>query len=115
MPREAKLEEDQVGVKRRRKLQSKLFGPYKVAESRSDTVVIDRDGLYETVSRDRIARAPSSAGENEPSLIDSGPVDGNHPPQMLENAGRSTFRGDNLGNPEEIVAAGVSRDEGRRR
>ncbi len=64
--REAEREEDQAGVKRRHKLKSKSIGPYKVIEASSNTVVIVRDGLYEPVSRDRIALAPSPRGADEP-------------------------------------------------
>ncbi len=52
----------------RHKLQSKALGPYPVVRACSHTVEIDRDGLREVVSRDRIALAPPAPvlGTNSP-------------------------------------------------
>ena len=45
------------GERRRHKLQWRALGPYQVLRADSNTVTLDKDGLVEVVSRDRISRA----------------------------------------------------------
>lgn len=45
------------------KLRPKVDGPYEVLKVRSHTVKISRDGLLNTVSKDRVIRAPQELTE----------------------------------------------------
>ncbi len=55
--RGGEVDEEDSGVQRRHKLQSKALGPYPVVRAGSHTVEIDRDRLREADSRDRIVLA----------------------------------------------------------
>lgn len=59
LSREQEGEADKVGNKHRHKLLSKGVGPFPVIKTATHTVVVNRDGVLETVSRDRIAVAPA--------------------------------------------------------
>ena len=54
---------DDLETKRRKlnehKLRSKAIGPYKIEKVESHTVTINQDGFLNTVSRDRVVRAPT--------------------------------------------------------
>ena len=49
------------------KLRPKVDGPYEVLKVRSHTVTISRDGLFNTVSKDIVTRAPQEPTEAIPN------------------------------------------------
>ena len=52
-----------------RKLLPKTTGPYRVISSNENTVIIDRDGLRDTVAIDRVTRAPPMATSRQPETL----------------------------------------------
>ena len=50
------------GERRRHKLQWRALGPYQVLRSDMNTVTLDKDGLVEVVSRDRVSLADAGRG-----------------------------------------------------
>ncbi len=55
------------GVRRRHKLQVKADGPYRLFISTMNTLTIERDGLVETVPRDRVSWGPPSPADDDVS------------------------------------------------
>ena len=72
------------GVRNRHKLSRKATGPYMVIDESSHTVTIDRDGLNETVSRDRVTLAPrpdkATTSDSVPQILKR-----QKPPEAREN------------------------------
>lgn len=62
------------GVRRTHKLQTKEKGSCEVIAATTHTVKIDRDGLVDTITRDRLSKAPDTNSSNIPKTPRAAPA-----------------------------------------
>ena len=77
------------------KLRSKASGPYEIVKVTSHTVTILQDGLLQTISRDRIVRAP-----NPPEPVAEPTETGNSNDEDTEQTQKSNEQPEDSENPE---------------